>query len=67
MCSYLFPVHLVSRVIKNTYFKETFHWLLPNIAYAIWKAIPENLNYLQCLTITPMEKEWCLAPTEKAL
>ena len=30
----LYSVCLVCRVLKDTYFRNTLHWLLPNIAYA---------------------------------
>ena len=29
--------------------RNIFLWLLPNIAYATWKIVLRNLNYLQCL------------------
>ena len=31
--------------------RNTFQWLLPDTAYAIWKTILRNLNYFQCLNI----------------
>ena len=47
--------------------RNTFQWLLPNIAYAIQKRVLRNLNYVQCLNEGPMEKTWFMAPMEKAL
>ena len=47
MCSYLYPVVLVSRVLKNAYFKEQFSV----VAYKY-----RNLHYVQCLNIATTEK-----------
>ena len=49
MCSYLYPVCLVSRVLKNTYFKEQF---------SVVASKYRNLHYVQCLNIAPTEKAW---------
>ena len=38
--------------------------MLPNIAYAIWKAILRKLNCGQYLNIVPIEKTWLMAPIE---
>ena len=77
MYSYCCSVCLVSRILKNTYFiknfpVDTFQWLLTNVTHGIGKTILRNLNYVQCLKITPMEKarfmtQWNIAPIEKAL
>ena len=67
MCSHLYPVWLVSRVLKSTISRNTFQWLLPNIAFAIWKTRLRNLHYVQCLNIAPMEKAWFMALMEKEL
>ena len=29
--------------------------------HAIWKRIPRNLSYVQCLNIAPLEKAWFMA------
>ena len=47
--------------------RNTFQWLLPNIAFAIWKTRLRNLHYVQCLNIAPMEKAWFMALMEKEL
>ena len=49
MCFYLYPVCLVSRVLKNTYFKEQF---------SVVASKYRNLHYVQCLNIAPTEKAW---------
>ena len=49
MCSYLYPVCLVSRVLKNTYFKEQF---------SVVASKYRTLHYVQCLNIAPTEKAW---------
>ena len=49
MCSYLYPVFLVSRVLKNTYFKEQL---------SVVASKYRNLHFVQCLNITPTEKAW---------
>ena len=50
---------------KNHIFQETpFSGCFHIFAYAIWKTIPRNLNYVQCLNITPMEKVWFMVPKE---
>ena len=56
MCSYLYPVCLVSRVLKNTYFKE--HLLAFASKY-------RNLHYVQCSDIAPMEKAWFMTLMKK--
>ena len=58
MCSYLYPVCLVSPVLKNTHFKE--HLLVFASKY-------RNLHYVQCLNIAPMEKAWFMTLTKKEL
>ena len=47
--------------------RNKFHWLLPNIAYEIWKTILRNLNYVQCLKLAPMEKAWLMFTMEYSL
>ena len=47
--------------------RNSLQWLLPNIAYAIWKTILKTLNYVQCLNIAFLEKAWFMAPMEKTL
>ena len=54
ICSYLYPVCLVSRALKNTYFKE--HLLVFASKY-------RNLHYDQCLNIAPMVYD----PNEKGI
>ena len=49
ICSYLYPVCLVSRVLRNTYFKEQF---------SVVASKYRNLHYVQCLNIAPTEKVW---------
>ena len=49
ICLYLYPVCLVSRVLKNTYFKEQF---------SVVASKYRNLHYVQCLNIAPTEKAW---------
>ena len=49
ICLYLYPVCLVSRVLKNTYFKEQF---------SVVASKYRNLHYVQCLNIVPTEKAW---------
>ena len=49
MCSYLYPVCLVSRVLKNTYFQEQF---------SVVASKYRNLHDVQCLNIAPTEKAW---------
>ena len=49
ICWYLYSVCLVSRVLKNIYFKDTFQWLLPNIAYSIWKIENNAQKFELCL------------------
>ena len=56
MCSYLYPVCLFSRVLKNTYFKE--HLSVVASKY-------RNLRYVQYLNIAPVEKAWFMALMEK--
>ena len=34
------------------------------MAYAIWRTILRNSNYVQCLKLAPMEKAWYLASME---
>ena len=58
MCSYLYPVCLVSPVLKNTHFKE--HLLVFASKYS-------NLHHVQCLSIAPMEKVWFMALMKKEL
>ena len=49
ICFYLYSVCLVSRVLKNTYFKEQF---------SVVASKYRNLHYVQCLNIAPTEKAW---------
>ena len=49
ICSYLYPMCLVSRVLKNTYFNEQF---------SVVASKYRNLHYVQCLNIVPTEKAW---------
>ena len=49
ICFYLYPVCLVSWVLKNTYFKEQF---------SVVASKYRNLHYVQCLNIAPTEKAW---------
>ena len=49
ICLYLYPVCLVSRVLKNTYFKQQF---------SVVASEYRNLHYVQCLNIAPKEKAW---------
>ena len=49
MCSYLYPVCLVSRDLKNTYFKEQL---------SVVSSKYRSLHYDQCLNITQTEKAW---------
>ena len=54
--------------IKRTHIsRDTFQWLLPNMAFAIWKARLRNLHYVQCLNIAPTEKAWFMAPNGKGI
>ena len=49
ICSYIYPMCLVSRVLKNTYFNEQF---------SVVASKYRNLHYVQCLNIVPTEKAW---------
>ena len=49
ICSYLYPVCLVSRVLKNTYFKEQF---------SVVASKYRTLHDIQFLNIAPTEKAW---------
>ena len=49
ICLYLYPVCLVSRVLKNTCLKEQF---------SVVASKYRNLHYVQCLNIAPTEKAW---------
>ena len=49
ICLYLYAVCRVSRVLKNTYFKEQF---------SVVASKYRNLHYVQCLNIAPTEKAW---------
>ena len=42
--------------------RDTFQWVLPNIAFAIWKKRLRNLHYVQCLNIAPMKIAYALWP-----
>ena len=58
-------------IFKEHISRNTFQWLLPNIAqiYAILKIILENVIYVQhlnILNIAPMGKARFMAPMEKA-
>ena len=58
MFSCLYPVCLVSQILKNTYFKE-------HLSVVISKY--RNLHYVQCLNIASMEKAEFMALMEKEL
>ena len=51
ICLYLYSVCLVYRGLKNT-----FQWLLPNLAYAIRKILLRNFNYVQCLNLAQWKR-----------
>ena len=52
--------------------RNTFQWLLPNLAYAIRKILLKNFSYVQYLNIAQWKRhglwpQWNEAPVEKAL
>ena len=75
-CWFCLSLQCVGIFIQRVWFPEftrahtsrnTFQWLLPNIAFAIWKTILRNLHYVQCLNIAPMQKAWLMAPNGKRI
>ena len=54
MCSNLYLMCLVLQVLKKLLSVVASKYNLCD-AYAIWKTILRNLNYIQCLNIAPME------------
>ena len=58
MCPNLYPVCLVSRVLKNTHFKE--HLL-------VFASKFRNLHYVQYLNIAPNRKAMVYDPNEKGI
>ena len=56
--SYLYPVCLVSRVLKSKYFKE--HLSVVASKY-------RSLHYVQCWNVVPTKKTWFMALMEKEL
>ena len=66
MCSCLYSVCLIYRVLKKTFSINTLDWLLPNIAYAMWKKILRNLKYVHCL-LSPIGKGMIYGPNGKGI
>ena len=64
MCSHLYSVYLVSRVLKNTYFKEHLLVIASKYTKCGMKTILGNLNCVQCLNKVLMEKAWFMVPKE---
>ena len=73
MCSYLYLVCLLYRVLKKTYLKQhlsvvastmkLLSFMLPHIAYLLRKTILK-LNFVQFLNIVPMKKTQFMVPME---
>ena len=64
MYLHFFPVGLVSRVLKNTRFKEYLSMVASKYNICDMEKILRNLNYVQCLNIGPIVKAWFMAPME---
>ena len=67
----IFSIIVSCRFLKNT-FKETFQWLLPNMAYSIWKILLRKFNYVECLNMVQSIRHglwplWNIAPVDKVL
>ena len=67
MCLYLYPVYLVSRVLKNSYFKEHF----PKVAFKHSICDIENKTYeftlCSMLKHSPNEKGMIYGPNGKGI
>ena len=55
---------LVCPILKNRYFKEQPRMIASKYSIVMPKTILRNLNYVQCLNLAPMEKEWFLTSME---
>ena len=55
MCSNLYSVCLVFQILKNTCLKKHLSVVGSKYSLCVMESNSWNLNYVQCLTIAPME------------
>ena len=70
LCLYVSVSGLPS--FKEHISRNTYQWLLPNLAYATRKILLRNFNYVHCLNLAQWKRHsswapWNIAPIEKGL